>query len=103
MEDIETVCFQLISYVGSAKSCYMEAIDAAENNNFDKVDELIKEGDELFNEAHTVHFGLIQREANKEEIPFRLLLLHAEDQLMATETIKLMAERLIKLYQEIKK
>lgn len=100
MEELETICFKLISCAGSAKSCYVEAIDAAEQNDFDKANALIREGDEMFHEGHTVHFGLIQKDANNEEVPIRLLLLHAEDQLMAAETIKIMAEKFIHLFQK---
>lgn len=48
MEGIEAVCFQIISFAGSAKSCYMEAIGAAEQDDYDKAKALMAEGDSLF-------------------------------------------------------
>ena len=51
MEGIEAVCFQIISFAGSAKSCYMEAIGAAEQDDYDKAKALMAEGDSCFHEG----------------------------------------------------
>ena len=99
MEGIEAVSFQLISHAGVAKSCYIEAINEAENRNFAKAEALLKEGDEIFNQGHHAHFELLQKEANHEHAEIRLILLHAEDQMMAAETVRIFAEKLIHLHK----
>ena len=100
MEDMELICFKIISAVGEAKSDYDLAMEEAEKGNFDKAEELIKEGDACYVRGHQVHASLIQKEASGEKTEVVLLLMHAEDQLMAAETIKLMAEKLIALYKK---
>ena len=55
MEGIELICFQIISTVGNARSLYIEAIQAAKAGDFEKAEELIKEGEASFTEGHAAH------------------------------------------------
>ena len=101
MESLELMSFQIISAVGMAKSSYVEAMRAAEKGNIELAKEKIKEGEELFVNGHTAHASLIQKEASGEGVIPNILLMHAEDQLMSAETIKIMAEEIIKLNQRL--
>jgi len=101
MENMELICFQIIAASGSAKSMYVEAIQEAKKGNFEKAKEFTQEGQKLFLEAHKAHAGLIQKEASGEKVEFSLLLMHSEDQLMNTETTKLMALEMIELYEKL--
>ncbi|TYS69456.1 PTS lactose/cellobiose transporter subunit IIA [Sutcliffiella horikoshii] len=101
MENIELVCFQIISAVGSAKSMYLEAIQEAKKGEFNKAASLIEEGRTLYTQGHHAHSKLIQQEASGEKTDITLLLLHAEDQMMSAETIKIMAEEFIELYKKL--
>ncbi|MBL0701631.1 MAG: PTS lactose/cellobiose transporter subunit IIA [Spiroplasma sp.] len=92
--------FQIIAVVGTAKSCYIEAMQISRTGNFDEARAKIKEGDGFYAEAHKFHFELIQMESNGEQLPFSILFMHAEDQLLNTETIKIMAEEIIMLREE---
>lgn len=58
------------------------------------------DGVKVFVEAHHAHASLIQKEAAGEKSEFSLLLMHAEDQLMTTETLKIVAEEFIELYND---
>ncbi|MEG0329025.1 MAG: PTS lactose/cellobiose transporter subunit IIA [Longicatena sp.] len=100
MENLELVCFQIISAVGSARSSYVEAISIAKTGNFEEAINKIKEGDKEFLEGHRAHATLIQQEANDNPVHVNLLLVHAEDQLMSAETTKLIAEEIIELYKK---
>ncbi|CAI3589160.1 cellobiose PTS system EIIA component [Clostridium neonatale] len=44
---------------------------------------------------------MIQQESSGDDIKLSLLLMHAEDQLMSAETIKIMAKEVIKLNNRI--
>ena len=103
MENYELVCFQIISAVGAARSCYVEAIQAAKKGDFDGARELIKEGEETAIAGHHAHMDIIQKEASGENCKIGLLLMHAEDQLMCAETVKIMAEEMIELYEKLSK
>lgn len=125
--DIETICFQIISFVGAAKSDYIEAMHQAKAGNYEKAEALITEGDEAFAEGHKVHLELLQSEAQSVVehadgsadagegaktgvgagvgasvgAGTPLLLVHAEDQLASAETVKVMALEIISLYKKL--
>ena len=80
MEELELVCFQLITFAGEAKSAYMNAIQKAKLGCYEEAENLIQEGNAAFLNAHKVH---------------------AEDQLMGTETCKIMVGELIDAYKRI--
>lgn len=101
MGELETIAFTIIASVGTAKSNFMEALSHARKGEFDKAEELIEEGEAHRIKGHEAHFELIQKEANGEKTEIGILLMHAEDQLMASETIKIMAEEFIYNYREI--
>ena len=101
MEGLELICFQIISNVGGARSCFIEAIQEAKAGNYEEAAKLIADGEELFTEGHHAHAKLIQSEASGEKINFALLLIHAEDQLMSAEAFKILANEFIDVYKKI--
>ena len=102
MEGLELVSFQIIAAAGSARSSYVEALQAAKAGNFDEAEALLKQGDADFVEAHHVHAELIQKFAAGEDPGANILLIHAEDQVMSAEVLKLMAVEFIELYRKLK-
>lgn len=103
MEDLELICFQIISHAGTAKSNYIEAMAKAKDGDFKKASELISEGIEEYRLAHKAHSSLITEEASGNKVEVGLLLMHAEDQLITTEVIKIVAEENIQLLKEVRK
>ena len=87
MEGLELIAFEIISSVGTARSCYIE--------------ELIAEGEKVFIEGHDKHNELLQKEASGEGNVVNLLILHAEDQLMSAEGFKIIAQEFIDVYRKI--
>ena len=101
MDEMEQVCFQIISTVGTARSMYIEAIQEAKEQHFEEARKLIEEGEQIFVEGHKAHFDLIQKQANGEKVDVQLLLLHAEDQLMSAEAFKIIATEFVDLYEKL--
>lgn len=101
MEGIELIAFQIIAAVGSARSNFVEAIRQAKIGEFEQAEKLIKEGEKFFLEGHKAHSTLIQKEASEENSEVSLILLHAEDQLMSAETLKIVADELIEVHREL--
>lgn len=98
-EEMEWICFQIISNSGGAKSSYIEAMHLAKAGNYRESAEKIEEAEQYFVEAHKIHTQLIQNEAAGEKTQFSLLFMHAEDQMASTEMAKLIAEEFIDLYK----
>ena len=59
MEGTELVAFNIIASVGTARSCYINAIDLALEGQYDEANALIKEGQEAFNGGHEAHQELL--------------------------------------------
>lgn len=100
-EAMEMACFQIITYVGTARSCFINAIQCAKEGKFDEAEALIKQGDEAFVQGHQGHADLITKEANGELEGIGLLLIHSEDQLMSAESFRIIAEEFIALYKKL--
>lgn len=100
---LELTCFEIIAQVGTAKSCYVNAVKAAKEGDLEKAQSLIDEGDEAYNGGHEVHMGLLQRTAQGEKLEFTILLLHAEDQMASAETCRLMADDFMDVYGRLAK
>lgn len=80
-EKVLEVCFQIITYVGTAKSMYIDAIQLARQGEFEQAKDRIKQGEEAFVQGHNAHHSLLTKEMNGELSQTGLLLMHAEDQL----------------------
>ncbi|GLF87318.1 MULTISPECIES: PTS lactose/cellobiose transporter subunit IIA [Bacillus] len=98
----EQVSFQLILHSGNARSKLLQALkqyrEGLEEDSFD----LMKEAEEDLRLAHDIHFQLVQKEAGGERASFSLLLMHAEDHLMSTITIKELVGELLPIFQSLK-
>ncbi|RYL94958.1 PTS lactose/cellobiose transporter subunit IIA [Sporolactobacillus sp. THM7-4] len=101
MERMEQNIFSIISNVGMAKGKYVEALNISKNGEYDQANQLIKEGDQFLIKGHKIHSSLVQQEASGEKESISLLLIHAEDQFMSAETVKLLVKELIEVYRKL--
>lgn len=101
MEGLELLCFNMISFVGSARSDYIEAIHCAKEGKYEEAQKRIESGRAAFVEGHKAHGELLTKEAGGENTQVTLLLLHAEDQLMSAEAFGILAEEFISVYKKM--
>lgn len=99
--DLEAIAFQIISNVGTAKSLAMEALYDAKKGDFSSAETKLEEAREYFVEGHKAHSDMIQKEAAGEQVTLTLLIMHAEDQLMNTETIIELVNEMIDIHRKI--
>lgn len=99
--DMELVVFEIISHAGTAKGLAYEALEAAEEGDFDKAERLLKEADESLLGAHHVQTSLIQKEAAGEKTEISMLFVHAQDHLMTSIEAKNLIEHIIKLHKKL--
>lgn len=92
----EQIITEIIADSGMACSQMIKAIWKAREGDFTTVDQLRKQAEESLNQAHVAQTQLIQRELNGEGVPLTLLMIHAQDHLMTTISLKEMADELIK-------
>lgn len=92
MEGMEQICFEMISAAGAARSSFIEAIDNVKSGDLKAAEEAMKEGEKYQVDCHKVHHDLITQEASGKPADVSLLLIHAEDQLMAAEMFQILAQ-----------
>lgn len=99
-QKMQEVAFQIIAQVGTAKSMYITALKLAKEQKFEEARKMVEDADAIYAEGHKLHFDIIQVEAQGEDVPFSLIFMHAEDQMLNTETIKLLTTEVIELREE---
>lgn len=100
-EELGQISFMIITFAGTAKSDAMLAIYSAKKNDFEDAKLKLESAEKNIIEAEKQHADLVQREAAGTEIKIPLLLMHAEDQLLSTQTLLLMAEEFVSLYKKL--
>lgn len=100
-EKFEMACFQIITYVGTARTHFINAIQCAKEGKYDEAEELIRQGDEAFALGHNGHADLLAMDANGEIADGYMLLMHAEDQLMSAESFRILADEFIAVYKKL--
>lgn len=100
-EELQMLAFQMIATVGEAKSMFIQAISAAENQDFEKAEELITQGNKLLGEAGKLHLPVVTNEAQGKNLEFSVIFMHAEDQYLTTELLKTIAQKFINVYKKI--
>ncbi|MDU3136182.1 MAG: PTS lactose/cellobiose transporter subunit IIA [Anaerococcus prevotii] len=102
-EKMYEIAFQIIVHAGESRSLSSEAMDAAENYDFEKAEELLKKANDEFLECHQIQTDLLTAEANGESSPVNIILVHSQDHLtMATMAME-NANRIIKMYKKLEK
>ncbi|SFC99560.1 PTS lactose/cellobiose transporter subunit IIA [Clostridium uliginosum] len=100
---MEEIIMNLIVHSGEVRSYSMEAIECAKKGNIDEARELIEKAQGELSKAHNSQTSLIQKEANGEKVEVSLLMVHAQDHLMTSMTLKTLAVEIIDIHEELHK
>ena len=95
-DDMAMVAMEIVAYSGDARTKYLDAMEAIMNDEFDKAEALIKEGDDLILDAHNQQTELITKEAAGESLEIGFLTVHAQDHLMTAMLLSDMDKRMLK-------
>lgn len=77
IEKMAETAMYIVTYAGTAKSCYMNGLSEAKKGNFEKARELLKEGDNNMAQAHQSHIGVLEEEVTSLTPQISLLMCHA--------------------------
>lgn len=97
--DLEEMALEIITNVGTARSMYVEAVEAAKTGNFEEAHNLVAEGEKIFVNGHHAHADLVNAKIGVEELQYMFIVMHAEDQLMSAETLKIVCDELIDMLE----
>ncbi|WP_338983823.1 PTS lactose/cellobiose transporter subunit IIA [Spiroplasma endosymbiont of Othius punctulatus] len=101
--NFEEVSFQIIAFSGDAKGSAMQAIFHAKEGKFKEAEAALAEADSHMNQASHAHMDIVSAEAGGEKFQIPVLFMHAEDQLLSTQTIMLLAKEFVDVYKKITK
>ncbi|ARU91765.1 lichenan-specific PTS system IIA component [Spiroplasma clarkii] len=99
--NFEEISFQIITFAGEAKSKAFAAINSAESNQFAAAWQEIDLAYKAIIAAEKVHLEVIQQEAQGVKHEFSVLFMHAEDQMLTSQSTIDFAERFINIYKLI--
>ncbi|WP_373895487.1 PTS lactose/cellobiose transporter subunit IIA [Virgibacillus natechei] len=99
MDKMTEIAFQIILYAGNGKSSAMEAIQEAKAGNFEQADKLIEAAGEELGKAHGYQTNLLQDEASGEGSAINVILVHSQDHLMTSMTVRDLAIEIIEIYR----
>ncbi|WP_303021171.1 PTS lactose/cellobiose transporter subunit IIA [Faecalibaculum rodentium] len=94
VQESQLVAFTIISYSGMARALVHEAMEAMRKGEFQLADEKLNEADEQLVQAHKAQTDLLHVFANGTEIEIQIIMVHAQDHLMTTMTLKEVAQEM---------
>lgn len=100
-DESQMVAFTLILHSGNARALVHEALDAMKEGDFELADAKMKEAEDALVEAHGAQTDLLHAFAQGTEIEIQIIMVHAQDHLMTTMTLKEVAVELEYLFKKV--
>lgn len=101
IEELQVVAFEIILYSGNSRTLIHEGFAAMREGNFDKANQLLEDSNAELLLAHQAQTKLLQEYARGEEIKIEIIMVHAQDHLMTTMTLREVALEMLALYKKI--
>ena len=99
-EDIQITAFNIILHSGNAKTKIHLSFKAMREAEFELATQLLEEANQEILEAHKSQTELLQSYASGTKIEMEIIMVHAQDHLMNTMTLREIAIEMSHLYQQ---
>ena len=100
-EELQLAAFEIILHSGTPRTSVHEALYAMKNGAFQEAEEKLAAADEELLQAHHAQTDLLQKYASGTEIKIEIIMVHAQDHLMTTMTLKEVAIEMMHMYKKI--
>ena len=98
-DDLQVIAFEIILHSGDARSIVHEGFQLMREGKYDEAESKMEEANKKLLEAHKSQTSLLQGYASGEEIVMEVIMVHAQDHLMTTMTLREMAIELLAMYK----
>lgn len=98
-EETTMLGFEIVAYAGDARSKLLEALNLAQQGDFNETEQLIEEANQCIVSAHNAQTDLLAKEASGEDIAYSVTMMHGQDHLMTTLLLKDMMKHIVELYK----
>lgn len=99
-DDLQVVAFEIILHSGDARSIVHEGFQLMREGKYDEAESKMEEANKKLLEAHKSQTSLLQSYASGEEVVMEVIMVHAQDHLMTTMTLREMAIELLAMYKK---
>ena len=100
-EELQVAAFDIILNSGNARSIVHEAFDAMREKNYILAEQKLQEANDELLKAHQAQTDLLQEYASGTEIKIEIIMVHAQDHLMTTMTLREVAIEMLELYKKV--
>ncbi|WP_017471312.1 PTS cellobiose transporter subunit IIA [Amphibacillus jilinensis] len=100
---IQEIAFQIILNSGEARTLVHEGFKAMREEDFIEARTKLEQANDSLVKAHSIQTHLLHEYANGVEIKIEVIMVHAQDHLMTTMTLREVALEMMILYQKLEK
>lgn len=95
-EEVQQMAFEMVAAAGDAFDCFYKAVLNYKKNDLAAAKDLYSQGEKHLQATHLIQTDLVQAEAQDQEVPYSIIMVHAQDHLTLAICWKRMAEILVK-------
>ena len=99
-EDLQVIAFEIILHSGDARTMIHEGFSLMRKGRIEDAEKKLEDANNELLEAHKSQTSLLQNYANGDEIVMEVIMVHAQDHLMTTMTLREMALEFLEMYKE---
>ena len=100
-DELQVVAFEIILHSGDSRTMIHEAFSLMREGKYEEAEIKLNKSNEELLEAHKAQTKLLQDYAGGEEINMEIIMIHAQDHLMTTMTLKEVAIELLEVYKQV--
>lgn len=100
-EELQVAAFEIILNSGNSRTLIHDSFSKMRKGKFQEADELLNQANEELLLAHRAQTKLLQDYANGETINVEIIMVHAQDHLMTTMTLREVALEMLELYKKV--
>lgn len=97
----QMVAFEIILHSGNARTSIHEAMDFMKEEKFEEAEAKLAEADEELTLAHKSQADMLHEFGQGTKIEIQIIMVHAQDHLMTTMTLKEVAEEMKCIYKRL--
>lgn len=98
-EEVQSIAFEVITLASEAMDLCFKSLNAAKEGKSDESKTLMGQYDEVISKAHKAQMSLITNEAKGIEMPYSIIMVHAQDHLMQAIFIQRQIKELIEVHE----
>ncbi len=98
-DKLQSIAFEVITLASEAMDFCFKSLNAAKDGNTQKSESLMAQYDEVISKAHKAQMSLITSEAKGIEMPYSIIMVHAQDHLMQAIFIQRVVKELIEVHE----